>query len=217
MTEQDWLACTDPEKMLEFEKQLPLGSARKQRLFACACCRQAGDLIVDGRCWEAIEVAERYADDLADADDIVWAFQVAHEIAGEQRKAQGDGAALAADLASAACEESSEMAYYAWLYLLDLTPKDMQAVRRAWGKRIVLCIWGLLPFHLVTIDPGWLTPTVMRLVEAIYEDRAFDRMPGLADALEESGCTNPDILNHCRQPGEHVRGCWVVDALLGKQ
>jgi hypothetical protein len=47
-------------------------------------------------------------------------------------------------------------------------------------------------------------------------NRAFNRMPILGDALEEAGCTNPDILNHCRQPGEHVRGCWVVDLVLSK-
>jgi hypothetical protein len=172
---------------------------------------------VDGRRWQAVEVAERYADDLADADDIVWAFQVTHELAEEQRKAHGDVAALAADLASAACEESSEMAYYAWLYLLELTPEDIREVRRAWGKQIILCVWGLLPFRPVTIDPTWLTPAVKRLAETIYDDRAFDRLPILADALEEAGCNNADLLAHCRQPGEHVRGCWVVDLLLGQE
>ena len=50
----------------------------------------------------------------------------------------------------------------------------------------------------------------------MYESRNFARMPTLADALEEAGCTNADILAHCRQPGEHVRGCWVLDLLLGK-
>jgi hypothetical protein len=58
---------------------------------------------------------------------------------------------------------------------------------------------------------------VVTLAKSIYEDRAFDRLPILADALEESGCHDPDILAHCRQPGEHVRGCWVVDLLLGRE
>jgi hypothetical protein len=68
-------------------------------------------------------------------------------------------------------------------------------------------------------DPAWLTwnnRTIPKLAQAIYDDRAFDRMLILADALEEAGCTNADILTHCRQRGEHVRGCWVVDLLLGK-
>jgi hypothetical protein len=55
------------------------------------------------------------------------------------------------------------------------------------------------------------------LAQGIYEEQAWDRLPILADALEESGCTSADILNHCRQPGEHVRGCWVIDLILGKE
>ena len=58
---------------------------------------------------------------------------------------------------------------------------------------------------------------MVKFAQAIYDDRDFDRLPILADALEEAGCTNADILAHCRQPGEHVRGCWVVDLLLGKE
>jgi hypothetical protein len=73
------------------------------------------------------------------------------------------------------------------------------------------------PFRPVTVNPTWQTATVVSLAQAIYDERAFDRMPILADALEDAGCTNADVLNHCRQPGEHVRGCWVVDLLLGKQ
>jgi hypothetical protein len=72
------------------------------------------------------------------------------------------------------------------------------------------------PFRPVEIDSQWRTTNVAALAQTIYEERAFERMPILGDALEESGCDNTDILNHCRQPGEHVRGCWVVDLLLGK-
>jgi hypothetical protein len=73
------------------------------------------------------------------------------------------------------------------------------------------------PFRPVTIDPTWSTLTVKHLAGAIYDDRAFERLPILADALEEAGCTNADILAHCRGPGPHVRGCWVVDLVLGKE
>lgn len=76
------------------------------------------------------------------------------------------------------------------------------------------------PFRPVTINPSWLAwndGTVVKMAQSIYNDRAFDRLPILADALEEASCTNPDLLNHCRQPGPHVRGCWVVDMLLGKE
>ena len=72
------------------------------------------------------------------------------------------------------------------------------------------------PFFPITLDPAWLTPTVVSLAQSIYDERAFDRMPQLADALEQAGCADADVLGHCRLGGPHVRGCWVVDLLLGK-
>jgi hypothetical protein len=60
-------------------------------------------------------------------------------------------------------------------------------------------------------------PGVVELARTIYEDRAYEQLPGLAEALEEAGCDNAALLAHCREPGEHVRGCWVVDLLLGKE
>jgi hypothetical protein len=76
------------------------------------------------------------------------------------------------------------------------------------------------PFQPVTPNPAWPAwndRTILRLTEGIYADRAFDRLPILADALEEAGCTDEAILSHCRGPGPHVRGCWVVDLVLGKE
>jgi hypothetical protein len=72
------------------------------------------------------------------------------------------------------------------------------------------------PFRVVMVEPAWLTSNVVSLAQTIYDDRAFDRMPLLGDAIEETGCDSSDILDHCRSQVEHVRGCWVVDALLGK-
>ena len=75
------------------------------------------------------------------------------------------------------------------------------------------------PFRPVAINPSWLSwkdSTPRKIAQAIYEERRFDGLPILADALEEAGCDNADILTHCSQPGKHVRGCWVVDLLLGK-
>jgi hypothetical protein len=68
-------------------------------------------------------------------------------------------------------------------------------------------------------DPSWLAwngGAILKLARTIYDERAFDRLPILADALEETGCQDQDILGHCRSAGEHVRGCWLVDLLLGK-
>jgi len=84
---------------------------------------------------------------------------------------------------------------------------------------LIHCIFGN-PFCPACIDSAWLTwndGTVVSIAEAIYTDRAFDRLPILADALEDAGCDNRDILEHCRLPGVHVRGCWVVDLVLGKE
>jgi hypothetical protein len=64
---------------------------------------------------------------------------------------------------------------------------------------------------------NWNDGTVVKLAEGIYNDRAFDRLPVLADALEDAGCTEAEILAHCRSGGEHVRGCWVLDLILGKE
>jgi hypothetical protein len=73
------------------------------------------------------------------------------------------------------------------------------------------------PFRLVAFDPAWRTPAVLHLAQAMYDDRAFDQLPILADALEEAGCASREVLDHCRGPGPHVRGCWVVDLVLGKE
>jgi hypothetical protein len=72
------------------------------------------------------------------------------------------------------------------------------------------------PFRPAAIDPTWLTPSVTMLARVSYDESAFDLMPILGDALEEAGCTDVPLLSHCRETVEHVRGCWVVDALLGK-
>ena len=75
------------------------------------------------------------------------------------------------------------------------------------------------PFRPVAADPAWLAwnhGTVPAIARHVYDDRAFHDLPILADALEDAGCTNADLLDHCRGPGPHVRGCWAVDLLLGK-
>jgi hypothetical protein len=73
------------------------------------------------------------------------------------------------------------------------------------------------PFRPVAFSPDWRTDTAVSLARAMYESREFGAMPILADALQDAGCDNDDILSHCRGAGPHVRGCWVVDLVLGKQ
>jgi len=72
------------------------------------------------------------------------------------------------------------------------------------------------PFRRVELIPAWRTRNAIELARQIYDERAFDGMPILADALEEAGCDRVEILEHCRSAGPHVRGCWVVDDVLIK-
>jgi hypothetical protein len=86
------------------------------------------------------------------------------------------------------------------------------------GAALIRDIFGN-PFHPATLDPPWLSwhdGLLVSMAQKMYDRRDSSDMPILADALEEAGCDNAEILNHCRQPGPHVRGCWVVDLLLGK-
>ena len=73
------------------------------------------------------------------------------------------------------------------------------------------------PFRTVAFSPEWRTDTAMSLAKQMYDSRDFSAMPILADALQDAGCDNDDILTHCRGEGPHVRGCWVVDLVLGKE
>ena len=73
------------------------------------------------------------------------------------------------------------------------------------------------PFRPATFDAAWRTSTAVALARGMYESRDFGATPILADALQDAGCDSEDVLNHCRSASAtHVRGCWVVDVVLGK-
>jgi hypothetical protein len=78
-------------------------------------------------------------------------------------------------------------------------------------------IFGPLPFRPVVFSPARRTDTALSLARQMYDSREFSAMPILADALQDTGCDSTDILDHCRGPGPHVRGCWVVDLVFGKE
>ena len=73
------------------------------------------------------------------------------------------------------------------------------------------------PFRPYHLEPAWLTETVLALTAAIEAERAFDRMPILADALEDAGCDDRPMLDHLRGPGPHAVGCWVLDLILNRE
>lgn len=91
-----------------------------------------------------------------------------------------------------------------------------RAAERGAQAALVRAIFGN-PFRPVSIDPGWLTSDVPALAQGVYADRAFDRLPILADALQDAGCEVADILDHLRGSGPHVPGCWALDVVLGRE
>jgi hypothetical protein len=228
--------------MLEFLRGK--ASDRKLRLFAAACCRRIWQLLPDETCRSLVESAEQYADGGISEPAFDALSAVASEVTGNYYTdtAPTGSASETAFVASIAAARSilknprripsgarplapssawqpassaaaNDKVAYDWtLPALDAARKAEQATQCGLLRDIL----GPLPFRPVTLDRSWLTSTVTSLAQAIYTDRAFDRLPILADALEDAGCTNQDILAHCRQSGEHVRGCWVVDLLLGK-
>jgi hypothetical protein len=220
MTEAEWLACCDPVKMLEYLRDK--ASDRKLRLLTCACGRFVSHLLTDPRSKEALPVAERFADGLANTAEIEAVFRPACNAAAEAlRYAAGttDGPPLpswaaAWVIAKAVIATSTMRGEDAFFGAVDGIGFTASALG---GPPITLLhdIFGN-PFLPVTASPAWLTSTVVSLAHGTYEERAFDSLPIIADALEEAGCTDAAILGHCRGPGPHVRGCWVVDLLLGK-
>jgi hypothetical protein len=275
MTEQEWLACTDPTPMLNSLRER--ASDRKLRLFAVACCRNVWDMF-DEHPRRVVETVERYADGMASVaerraawesiqlcrgptdDDIIaywhagsgalcaqlaasvdhtdWPWEpftgrcmhlpfpitqfpgidlalwCAHEIANElaRRKSKPE----ASTKAPSRWERMTNIVRRAIHGYVPRSPVVTPQLDQQSQAALAREVFGN-PFRPVNVDLAWLSPTVVSLATGIYEDRAFDRLPILADALEDAGCTSADLLNHCRQPGEHARGCWPVDLLLGKQ
>jgi hypothetical protein len=228
MTERDWLDCTDPQRMLEF-----LGgtlSDRRLRLFACACLRRVWSLLVEQRSRAGVEVNERYADGLAGGDELWTAAIEARKVEAAAKGvwlAEGPADSLwragrAAEAAAEALERAAAR---------EALKKGQQAVapamqvagetaRRVQAELLRDLAGSLRP---LAFDPAWKTPTAVLLARAADDERGLPggeldpvRRAVLADALEETGCTEPAILQHLRSSGPHVRGCFAVDAVLGK-
>jgi hypothetical protein len=234
MTEAESNACTDPQPMLEFLRGKT--SDRKLQMFAVACAQFLWDLLNESS-RRLVIALERYADGAASKEDLQSAEEGARE-AFIADLATPSTPALTFQAAQAILSLQAHMIERGAIcsMLNDaqmLRGKVAREIARkgTWTKQersaiaseqhrqsaLVRDIFGPLPFRPIALDRPWLTSTVTSLATAIYEERAFDRLPILADALEDAGCTNADILSHCRGPGPHVLGCWVVDLLLGKE
>jgi hypothetical protein len=222
MTENEWLACNNPAKLLEFLRGK--ASERKLRLFACACCRRIQNLLSDKYSRKALTIAERYAEAEVSADKLRFAWGDARRAAGVAYREDRETAEASAMWAvSLLCEAdigralgAVELAGRCEAYPID-QPRLAVAERE---QMLLLRDVMSNPFRPVSIDPAWRRwqdGTIPKLAFAVYNDRAYDQLPILADALEVAGCQDDSVLTHCRGPGPHVRGCWVVDLLLGKQ
>jgi hypothetical protein len=202
MTESEWVACGDMKKMPGFLRGKV--SDRKLRLFACSCVRRPWWVLDDEFSRHAVEIAERYADGQVTAEELSRAH--------EQLDLDRGWEIWPAEAVTRSRFGPNEAAWAVDSVNLAVPP----------GTRCDLLrdLFGPLPFRNVPLDPAWLAwndGTIVKLAASIYEGRAFEQMLILADALEEAGCGNEEMLTHCGQEGLlHVRGCWLLDLLLQK-
>lgn len=230
LTEHEWLTCTDPARMLGH--LFPSNSDRRDRLFAIACCRRIWHLIEDPRSRHAVETAERFVEGLADENEL----QAAAEQA--MSKESGGGCSFPAELAphpaeaafcAAAynCQRGAfDAAWHATCAVGDVTREregwdEVGRAEQAAQAELIRCIVGN-PFHPLPSLAEVADDEFVRLAARVYEDRGLPSglldpvaCAVLADALEERGGSAP-FLDHLRAAVPHVRGCFVLDAILDK-
>lgn len=219
MTEEAWLQCSDPTAMLEFLNRRV--TDRKLRLFAASCLRQNWDALYDPREQQAVEVAEQLADGRADDERLKTAEENLLNLRDECDDADLEFVLsvpldlllpkFSIDSATSCARCTASHAEYAegGFDGLEEELRDEQAfmLRDIVGN----------PFRPVAFNPRWRSADTVGLARGIYDERAFDRLPLLADALMDAGCADEQVIGHCRSDGPHVRGCWVVDLVLGKE
>jgi hypothetical protein len=220
--EPNWMSSADPLPLLRQAQRGGSISPRKRRLFACACCRRI-DLLLGEAAKHAVAVAERFADGQASAEEV----RSLRDLVGHD-----DSAAVAACEAcsdwgpDAGCDgqDAAESARLARTFQHTFVTADFVtegvAVLAAEQAAQVALLRDIVgdPLRVMPVDASWLSwngGTVLALAASIYEEGDFGYMPVLADALEEAGCTEAAILDHCRQREGHVRGCWLLDLILG--
>ena len=203
MTEDDRLAGR-VRKMSRYARSK--ATMRRRRLLACGFCRIKWSQLPDDRLKQLIELIERYADGKSGGRTLVQAYELFGVV-----KERAVANALDPDMlkalraAQASNEDPPGIAFPQW----QDSNLQVALLRDIFGN----------PFRPVALDPAWLSwhdGLLVSMAKRMYDSRDFADQPVLADALEEAGCQDQDILGHCRSGGEHVRGCWVLDRLLGK-
>ncbi len=221
MSEPAWLSCIRPYGPLEFVKRR--ASDRQLRLFSCACCRRIWSLIDQQLYRDAVEVAEQYADQLIIGKvrkSLSKRVRVDYKQSWSRPQANRKAgyAALMCLQKNIAWHPVSQEAAV-WAVCATASESERDATEAAeYAAQVVLLrdIFGPLPFRPMIASPRWLTSGVVTLAQQMYDSRDFAPMSLLANALEEAGCANADVLAHCRGPGPHVRGCFAIDLILGK-
>jgi hypothetical protein len=221
MTRADWLTCGDPAAMLHFLRDR--ASDRKLRLFAVAWGRDVWRLLPDERSRDAVLTAERYADGAATVADLVAAHRGAADAVREIPLAAGRRTGVTRRQADrnwatkAAAEVACCAADPAW---------DVRAAASAAGWTGGATRYALSnhlrdlfnPFRPAPFDPAWRTSTARAMGAYAYESGDLSALPILADALQDAGCEDAEVLAHCRDAtSPHCRGCWVVDCVLGRE
>lgn len=226
MTADEWEATGDLKAMLAVRPVR--GRKRKLRLFAVGCCRQLVKWVRDATLWDALAACERYADgEIKESGLARWVAAANRARAGVQggRRTRDRASREAAHHAIfhtvhdhrcgfTRADGTSNVPLRALDDHSGFGAKELARLRAAFPP-LLRCVIGN-PFRPVKFDKRWRSEAVVPLAAGEYTSRAFDRLPILADALEEAGCDHPDVLTHCRGDGPHVRGCWVVDCVLGK-
>jgi hypothetical protein len=231
VTEVEWLEDEHPPEMLallgrryDFRQD---GVYRRGALFACACCRRIWPSFSDPRSRELVDVIECAVDGSVEPDAVWEAEEAARAAAGEDWGFAAHATWLLARLAEVATSTQVEAVVgavadaRAFAVVGTYDPGSPSWIAEVETERLKQAeflrdIFGN-PFHPVSFSPEWRTDTAVSLAKQMYESRDFSAMPILADALQDAGCDSADSMDHCRGPGPHVRGCWVVDLVLGKQ
>jgi hypothetical protein len=211
MTEAEWRASESPVAMLNHLRVETF--SRRAVLYALAVCGRRPELTTGPlRRWVA--VAERVAD--APGRDAFVGVQLPAEDAACRLAERGRPGTRGHYAGVADAVAGSWRSFLGECDLPNPTPPgEVEAARRA-NAALVRDIFGN-PFRPVAFAPEWRTDTAVTLARQMYDARDFSAMPILADALQDAGCDSDDILDHCRGPGPHVRGCWVCDLVLGKE
>ncbi|MFO0798218.1 MAG: hypothetical protein U0804_12140 [Gemmataceae bacterium] len=226
-----WREGQHTDRMLSLVRNLKKRDLRKIRLFAVACCRRVWDYYPTDAQRELVVALEDYVENRVPWKVVQAKRKPAREWVDRAFRDEIQAMPYRDPYEPGETERPLTPLTYARcpIYATDTDVRDvMNVARDSMTNRLwaagdhdpeqcdwLRCIFGN-PYEPVTFEPSWRTEAVVGLARGMYESRDFGPMPVLADALEDAGCASADILAHCRGPGPHVRGCWVVDLVLGK-